>query len=80
MDVHDGDNGVFHITPLLYDSTSNAAHAAFEFKLKVSNWTVENIISTIRQPMCDLVDFSFKGGFTLPGSRIEYLDGCCDFM
>jgi hypothetical protein len=62
MDLASGYNGVFYITPLPYNSASHAAHAAFEFKVKV-DWTVENIISTIRPPTADLLDFSFAGGF-----------------
>jgi hypothetical protein len=79
MDLSGGYDGVFHITPLPYDNTSRIAHAAFEFKLKLA-WTVENIISTIRQPEVDILDFSFAGGFKQPGSQIEYVDGCRDIM
>jgi hypothetical protein len=80
MDLAGGYDGVFHITPLPYNSASHAAHAAFEFKVKVEDWTVQNIISTIHQPTADLLDFSFAGGFMQPGSKIEYFDGCRDFM
>lgn len=79
MDLAGGYDGVFHITPLSYSDASHAAHAAFEFRLKAV-WTVDNVISAIHQPSCDLVGFSFKGGFTQLGSTIEYVDGCRDFM
>ena len=79
MDLHSGYDGVFHITPLPYNTTSHAAHASFEFKVKV-DWTVDNFISVICQPHTYLVDFSFVGGFMQPGSSIEYYDGCRDFM
>jgi hypothetical protein len=80
MDLAGGYDGVFYITPLPYNSASHAAHAAFEFKVKVEDWTVQNIISTIHQPTADLLDFSFAGGFMQPGSKIEYFNGCRDFI
>jgi hypothetical protein len=79
MDLARGYDGVFHITPLSYDTASHAAHAAFEFQIK-RDLTVDNFISAIRQPPYNLVDFTFTGGFRQPGSRIEYQDGCRDFM
>ena len=59
-------------------STSHAAYAAFEFKIKVTTWTVENVLASITSPN-DLLDFSFMGGFRVSGSAIEY-DGCRDFV
>ena len=79
MDLSGGYDRVFHITPLPYGNASFAAHAAFEFKLKIA-WTVENLIATIREPEVDLLDFSFAGGFKQPGDRTEYTDRCRDFM
>jgi len=79
MDSSGGYDRVFHITPLPYGNASFAAHAAFEFKLKIA-WTVENLIATIREPEVDLLDFSFAGGFKQPGDRTEYTDRCRDFM
>lgn len=79
MDMAGGDNGVFHIRPLPYDTASHAAHAAFEFQLK-KPYTVGGIISTIQQPQTDLLNFYFTRGFMQPVSRIEYYDGCRDFI
>jgi len=79
MDLFGGYTGVFHITPLRYSNASNAAHAAFEFKVKGS-WTVENLIATINQPTFTLLEFTFTGGFKRPGDNTEYTDGCRDFM
>jgi hypothetical protein len=49
---------------LSYDNASHAAHAAFEFKLKVSSRTVDNVLASTMYPY-DLRDFSFVGGFSL---------------
>jgi hypothetical protein len=64
---------------LSYDNASHAAHAAFEFKLKVSNRTVDNVLASMTYPY-DLLDFSFVGGFRAPGDGTEYVDGCRDFL
>jgi hypothetical protein len=74
-----GTDGVLHLTPLTYASSSNAAHAAFEFRLKQTNWTVNNVLGAILTPH-DLSSFSFADGFRVAGSVTEYLDGCRDFM
>ena len=79
MDLEGGLQGTFHISPLPYDDASHAAHAAFEFKLKVSHWTVDNVLAGIVYPN-DLLDFSFTRNFRVSGDTTEYVDGCRDFM
>lgn len=79
MDLEGDYEGTFHITPLKYSGSSHAAHAAFEFALKSTDWTVNHIISTI-QDKPNLLGFSFQGGFKQRGSNIEYIDGCRDFI
>lgn len=49
---------------LSYNNASHAAHAAFEFKLKVSSRIVDNVLASTMYPY-DLWDFSFVGGFSL---------------
>lgn len=79
MDLEGGLGGVFHISPLPYNDTSHAAHAAFEFELRALNWTVDNVFAAAMYPN-DLLGFSFTGGFRVPGEATEYVDGCRDFM
>lgn len=79
MNLEGGVEGVFCISPLRYDNTSHAAHTAFEFRLKISDWTVDNVLGAITY-LDDLLDFSFTAGFGVPGDGNDYVDGCRDFM
>lgn len=74
-------NGEFNITPIIYGDTSRAAHAAFEFRVKRTDWTVGHVLAAlVPEGLGNLSEFSFADGFQVPGDRTEYIDGCRDFM
>jgi len=80
MDIYGGLEGIFHIKPLDYADTSTSAHAAFEFGLRRTDWTVGDFIGILKYRV-NLTDFAFVGGFYMaPINNVDYVDGCRDFI